>query len=207
MARMKGFSRVAHRDPPRGAQRAAAGRRPPSRSASARRSAAMWWSRRCSAGPGSAGCWCGGRRSHDYPLAQGAFLIIALVLVADEFHRRPALHGARSAGGAWRRLNRPSPARAGWRRCWPCCGAWRMPLRDPFAFAGITDLRRCSCWWRCSPTCSRRTTRLEILFTKDGKLAANVPPGARLPARHHQSRPRHLFPAVHRHAQRARWSG
>ena len=78
-----------------------------------------------------------------------------------------------------------------------------MPLRDPFAFTGIVIYVAVRRWSRCSPTSSRRIDPIEILFTKAGKLAANMPPGAGVPARHHQSRPRHLCPAGARHRARA----
>jgi hypothetical protein len=78
----------------------------------------------------------------DYPLAQGAFLIIAAVLVADELHRRPALWPARPAGVAWpRRLT--APLRPGRARKLPPVGARVLHRRrDHFALAGIADLPR-----------------------------------------------------------------
>ena len=84
MARMKGLSRVAHRDAPRGAQRAAAGR---DRLRAGRRRV----DRRQRGGRD--GVQLARHRPllvqavpvHDYPLAQGAFLLIALVLVLMNF--------------------------------------------------------------------------------------------------------------------------
>ena len=56
-----------------------------SRSGSARRSAVTSSSRRCSVGPGWAACWCDAVAGADYPLAQGAFMFIALVLIVMNF--------------------------------------------------------------------------------------------------------------------------
>ena len=84
MARMKGLSRVAHRDPPRGAQRAAAGRdRLRARLRRIDRRQCRGRDRVQLAGPRP--LLVGAVASSDYPVAQGAFLIIAVVLVSMNF--------------------------------------------------------------------------------------------------------------------------
>ena len=111
MARMKGLVGMAHRHRPRRAQRAAAGgdrlrarRRPVDGRQRRDRDGVQLARHRPHAGPAVA--------SHDYPLAQGAFLLIALVLVTDELRRRPSLYGARPAGEPWPKGLTPSrPAR------------------------------------------------------------------------------------------------
>ena len=51
---------------------------------------------------------------------------------------------------------------------WPAT-RWRRLRRNPTAIVGAGPDRCCSCWSRCSPRCSRRTTRPSSGSTRSGR--------------------------------------
>src|SRR6186997_2910800 len=73
-----------------------------------------------------------------------------------------------------------APARAGW----PLLPVLRrmaaMPLKDPFAFAGVLIYLLFALVALFADQLAP-IDPMEILFTKAGKLAANVPPGPEFP--------------------------
>ena len=155
--------------------------------------------------PGLGRLLVGAVASSDYPLAQGAFFLIAVVLVEHELHRRPALRRARSAGVPWqarltptlpRRRRRGALARAG-------AHAALAPMRDPLR--GRRGRRSMLVFVLVAIFADAIATHdpLEILFRGRRQSAGERCRRAPITARHHQSRPRHLLPARHRHARRA----
>jgi len=74
----------------------------------------------------------------------------------------------------------PLPARPAWRLPPMVRHLATMPLRDPFAFVGITIYVLFALIALFADQIAPLDP-MEILFTKAGKLAANVPPGAEFP--------------------------
>src|SRR6185369_8174244 len=74
----------------------------------------------------------------------------------------------------------PVPNRTGWTLLPVLRRMATMPLRDPFAFAGIAIYVLFALVALFADLLAPLDP-MEILFTKAGKLAANVPPGAEFP--------------------------
>ena len=92
-----------------------------------------------------------------------------------EFHRRPALHRARSAGVAWQARLTPRSSRR--RRACRASRRVLAPLRDPYAAAGILIYMVFVLVALFADLIATHDP-LEILFDADGKLRAAAPPGA-----------------------------
>ena len=113
--------------------------------------------------------------THDYPLAQGAFLLIALVLVVMNFVADLLYMVLDPRVSAWptdvesAALMRPSSPRLAAARARRCARllARSVRLRRPL------DLCRCSRWWRCSPMQLQPIDPTGDPVRRDGKLAAN----------------------------------
>ena len=95
-ARAKGLSNVPDHPPPRAAQRDAADGDADRAQPGLHRVAAPSRSRRCSPGRGSGRSTVNAVADRDYPVLQGAFLLIALSVVRRQPHRRARLRRARS---------------------------------------------------------------------------------------------------------------
>ena len=206
MARMKGLSewRIVIRHAARNAllpvrDRLRARRRPVDRRQRRDRDGVQLARHRPAAGPGGLG------RS-DYPLAQGAFLMIALVLVAMNFVADLLYMVLDPRVSPW-----PTTAEA------PSSPRPRAGRGSPRAAAHGGDAARAT----RSPSRASRSMSLFVLVAlfadqlathrsdsrscspRPASSPPTAPPGRRVPARHDQSRPRHLLPARLRHAQRA----
>ena len=75
----------------------------------------------------------------------------------------------------------PVPTRTGWAMLPVLRRMAAMPLKDPFAFTGLVIYMLFALVALFADQLAPLDP-MEILFTKAGKLAANVPPGAALPS-------------------------
>ena len=130
--------------------------------------------------------------SSDYPLAQGAFFLIAVVLVTMNFVADllygvldPRVsHGSAAEIAATQRRARAARGVA----------SLRALLRDPFTRGRRDDLRRLHL--RRDLRRRDRDARPDRDPVPRQRTRRREPPaGRRVPARHHQSRPRHLLAA------------
>ncbi len=171
-------------------------------------------SRRCSAGRASAALLVDAVPRQRLSAGAGRVPVHRARADRDELHRRPALRRPRSPGGAWptRPADRAGIAgqarsmrrASGWAPSCAGCICRKRPLRH----RGRADLRRVrSLVAIFADAAGHPRSRCEILFRRTAASRANLPPSLELPARHHQSRARHLLPA-RATARAARcWSG
>ena len=133
LARAKGLREIARAQPPRGAERAAAGRDAHRDQLRLRPVRARSRSRRSSPGPASA--WRPTTRSTgpDLPMLQGLFLVFSAAVIVVQPPRRPALRLPRPAGAdGMSAVALASARRIAWRRRRrSAAAAWRAVPRQP----------------------------------------------------------------------------